>query len=119
GKFGSTNKNIGVDKEQIRVELKNLLDDCRYWIENKIFPEDEIAIRFSHRIVSIHPFVNGNGRHARLTADILVSHGFGLSYFTWGSVSLTVKGTARTAYLKALRDADENDYKELIEFARK
>ncbi|MBL7960557.1 mobile mystery protein B [bacterium] len=119
GEFRSTNKNIGVDKELIRIELKNLLDDCCYWIDHKAFSKDEIAIRFSHRIVKIHPFVNGNGRHARLIADILISHGFGQPYFTWGSVSLTAKGTARSAYLKALHDADENDYIALIEFARK
>lgn len=119
GEFRTTNKNIGVSKELIRIELKKLLDDSRYWIDQKVFSEDEIAIRFSHRIVSIHPFVNGNGRHARLIADILVNHGFGRPYFTWGSVSLKAKGAARTAYLKALRDADENNYLALVKFARK
>lgn len=118
GEFRKTNKNIGVDKIMISVELKKLLDDCKFWIANKIFSEDEIAVRFSHRIVAIHPFSNGNGRHSRLIADILINKGFGKLYFTWGSVSLIRKGEARTKYLKALKSADQNDYEQLIGFAR-
>ncbi len=118
GEFRKTNKNIGVDKFMIGMELKNLLDDCNYWIENKVFSEDEIAVRLSHRMVHIHPFANGNGRHSRLMADVLVTKGFGKPYFTWGSVSLTKQSEARTKYLAALRDADKNDYKSLIEFSR-
>lgn len=98
--------------------MKNLLDNCKYWIDNKVFPEDEIAIRFSHRMVSIHPFSNANGRHSRLIADILISKGFGKTYFSWGSVNLTKEGEARRKYLEALRAADQNDFKLLIEFAR-
>ncbi len=118
GEFRKTDKNIGVDKFMIGMELKNLLDDCNYWIEKKIFSEDEIAVRLSHRMVSIHPFANGNGRHSRLLADVLVTKGFGKPYFTWGSVSLTKLSEARTKYLAALRDADRNDYNSLIEFSR-
>ena len=118
GEFRKTNKNIGVDKILIAAELKNLLDDCSYWIENKVFPEDEIAVRLSHRMVSIHPFANGNGRHSRLMADILVNKVFAKSYFTWGSKNLVKQGEARNTYLKALRAADNLDYKDLIIFAR-
>jgi Fic-DOC domain mobile mystery protein B len=118
GEFRKTDKNIDVDKLMIGVELKKLLDDSTYWIENKVFEEDEIALRFSHRMVYIHPFANGNGRHARLIADVLISKGFDKPYFTWGSVNLTKKGEARIKYLEALRAADQNDYKLLIKFAR-
>jgi Fic-DOC domain mobile mystery protein B len=118
GQFRTSNKNLGVDKNQIRTEVKKLLDDCRYWIDQKVFAEDEIAVRFSHRIVTIHPFSNGNGRHSRLIADILVNHGFGRPIFSWGSINLTAHGAARLAYLKALREADDNDYQSLIIFAR-
>jgi len=118
GEFRTSNKNFGVDKNQIRIELKKLLDDCGYWIGHAIYAEDDIAVRFSHRIVTIHPFVNGNGRHARLIADILVSHGLGRPHFSWGGINLTDKGVARSAYLNALRKADENDFQPLIEFAR-
>ena len=81
GQFRASNKNLGVDKNEIRSELKKLLDDCHYWVDHNVFSGDEIAVRFSHRIVAIHPFSNGNGRHARLIADILVSHGFGRPHF--------------------------------------
>ncbi|MBI2429051.1 MAG: mobile mystery protein B [Ignavibacteriales bacterium] len=118
GQFRTTNKNIGVDKNAIAVEIKKLMDDCRYWVEYKPFGDDEIAVRFSHRMVQIHPFSNGNGRHSRLIADILVNHGLGKPVFTWGSAKLTAKGTARSAYLNALREADRNNFKPLVEFAR-
>ena len=72
GEFRRTNKNIGVDRFQIRIELRTLLDDCGFWIEHTTYPEDEIAVRFSHRLVSIHCFPNGNGRHSRLIADVIV-----------------------------------------------
>ncbi len=118
GQFRTSNKNLGVDKNHIRTEVKKLFDDCRYWIDHKVFAEDDIAVRFSHRIVTIHPFSNGNGRHSRLIADILVSHGFGLPPFSWGSINLTAQGAERSAYLKALREADDNGYQSLINFAR-
>lgn len=118
GEFRKTNKNIGVDKFMIGIELKNLLDDCKYWIDKKVFSGDEIAVRLSHRMVLIHPFANGNGRHSRLMADVFINKGFGQPFFTWGSKNLVKKGEARTKYLEALRVADKNDYKSLIEFAR-
>lgn len=118
GDFRITDKNIGVDKYTIRIELNNLVADCRFWIENQSFSPDEIAVRLSHRLVAIHPFSNGNGRHSRLMADILINKHFGLQRFSWGSKSLVKKGEARTAYLRALQAADQMDYRPLIEFAR-
>ncbi len=118
GRFRTSNKNIGVDKYQIPVSLINLFEDCKYWIEKKTYNEDEIAIRFSHRIISIHPFANGNGRHSRLIADVLISKGLGGEPFSWGRLNLVRRGEARNLYLKALRVADNNNYKSLIDFAR-
>ncbi len=114
-----TNKNIGVDKTQISVELQKLFDDCKFWIDNKTYNPEEIAIRFSHRLVKIHVFPNGNGRHSRLVADILISKVFNNPVFTWGRSDLTKKSTVRKVYLEAIYKADSNDYKPLIEFARK
>ena len=118
GEFRRSNKNIGVERQYIGTELRALLDDCRYWIANKTYDEDEIAIRFSHRMVKIHPFANGNGRHSRLIADILIQNVLGKSYFTWGSKNLKSMGEARTAYLAAIREADNHNYRPLIIFAR-
>ena len=119
GEFRKSNKNIGVDKFQIGIELKYLLDDCRFWIENKSFDEDEIAIRFKHRMVHIHPFPNGNGRHSRLIADVLAEHGFGNMVFSWGSGQLAPKSELRSNYLQALFAADKDNYTPLIKFARR
>ena len=119
GKFRTTNKNIGVDKYQISIELRNLINDCGYWINNNIYDSDEIVIRFKHRLVQIHLFPNGNGRHSRLCADILISHGLGGSIFTWGGVSLSEKTNIRKEYLSAIYEADNNNnYKPLIKFSR-
>ena len=94
-----------------------LLDDARYQIEHASYPPDEIAARFHHRLVVIHPFPNGNGRHARLMADLLVER-LGRPRFTWGSHSLVDASTTRRAYIAALQAADARDYAPLHDFAR-
>jgi Fic-DOC domain mobile mystery protein B len=118
GTYRNSNKNIGVDKFEIPTQLKLLLDNTKYWIEHKTFSEDEIAIRFSHRIVQIHLFPNGNGRHSRLIADVLINKGFGKDEFTWGSANLSSAGNTRNSYLDALKNADEGSFTDLITFAR-
>ena len=118
GEFRKTNKNIGVDKWQITVELRNLMDDAKYWIENRIYSEDEIAVRFKHRIVSIHCFPNGNGRHSRLVADIIIEKVFKQNVFSWGAANLSIDSNARGKYLKAVKEADKGNYTNLLEFAR-
>ena len=118
GEFRKTNKNIGVDKLQMGIALRTLIDDCKFWIESKSFGEDEIAVRFKHRIVSIHCFANGNGRHSRLIADILIEHVFKKPVFSWGAANLTKHTDARKEYLKAVKAADAGDYKLLLVFAR-
>jgi len=119
GAFRLSNKNIGVDKYQIAIELRNLIEDCKYWINNKTFENDEIAIRFKHRMVQIHLFPNGNGRHSRLCADIFISHVFNDHIFTWGGVNLNEKTDIRKEYLNAIYEADNNNnYIPLIKFAR-
>jgi len=113
-----TNKNIGVDKHQITPEIKKLLEDCRHWIDNKIYKPDEIAVRFSHRLVKIHIFPNGNGRHSRLIADILISGVFNKPVFTWGRSNLSKRGEIRKEYLDSLYKADEGIMQPLIDFSR-
>lgn len=118
GQFRSSNKNIGVDREYIQIELRKLSDDFLVWIEYKSYPLDEIAARFHHRLVWIHPFPNGNGRHARLMADlILVS--LGGKKFSWGSgQNLAAEGAVRKQYIQALKAADGYDYGPLLGFVR-
>jgi Fic-DOC domain mobile mystery protein B len=118
GEFRRSNKNIGVDKHEIGIELKKLLDDASFWIENNSFPPDEIAVRFSLRIVAIHCFSNGNGRHSRLIADIIVNHILDRPFFSWGSANLSDKGDARAVYLAAIRESDQDNLAPLVAFAR-
>lgn len=120
GKFRTTEKNLGIPFPLIGIELRKLIDDTLFQINNKSFPTDEIAIRFKHRIVSIHCFPNGNGRHSRLMADLIVEKLFHTPVFTWGHSHshLSSNDEVRTTYLNALKEADRNNYQPLIEFAR-
>jgi len=118
GEFRRTDKNIGTGKHYIGTELKQLFDDCLYWIEHHSFPVEEITIRFKHRLVQIHCFVNGNGRHSRLMSDFMMEKIFNLPVFTWGAANLVKHDNPRAAYLRALKKADAGDYTELIAFAK-
>ena len=117
GKVRLTDKNIGVDKNIVRTEVRKLIEDAHYWRENTMYEPDELAVRFHHRLVSIHPFPNGNGRHARLMADLLARE-LGESAFSWGGVSLTNTSDLRTEYIGALRAADGGNVDPLLKFAR-
>jgi Fic-DOC domain mobile mystery protein B len=117
GEYRGTEKNIGVPVHEIRDRVMALFGDVRYWIENSTYSLDEIAVRFHHRLVLIHPFPNGNGRHARLIADVLAMK-LGRPAFTWGSANLVREGEARHQYLEAIRAADHGDIQPLLTFAR-
>jgi Fic-DOC domain mobile mystery protein B len=120
GEFRKSEKTIGIENwTQIPIELRQLLDDCKHWIQHQIFEADEIAVRFKHRIVFIHCFTNGNGRHSRLMADLIVNQILGLPFFSWGGgVNLIKKGDSREEYIKALKAADKGDVSPLLAFAR-
>jgi Fic-DOC domain mobile mystery protein B len=117
GTFRQSDKNIGVDHFQIPIELRKLRDDSRYWIGHVTYPPDEICTRFHHRLVAIHPFPNGNGRHARLATDLLLV-ALGQPRFSWGRTNLVNPGETRQAYVAALRAADGKDIRPLLEFVR-
>lgn len=117
GQYRTSERNLGVPSYRIQTDFHQLLDDANYWIEHKTYPPDEIAVRFHHRLVSIHPFPNGNGRWSRLAADLLIA-GLGGSRFGWSSADLQTAGDVRRAYIDALHAADQHDLKPLIEFAR-
>jgi Fic-DOC domain mobile mystery protein B len=117
GKFRTSERNIGIDHGGIPVALRQLLDDTRTWMVDGIFPADETAVRFHHRLVKIHPFPNGNGRHARLMADLLVMS-LGGERFSWGSMNIQDPGDTRRRYIAALQAADRHDIHPLLLFAR-
>ncbi len=115
GRYRTKETNIGTAPYHIPAQLKVLLDDCKYWVANNTYPADEIALRFKHRLVSIHCFANGNGRHSRMMADIVAEKLLQQQPFTWG----TTLPDARTTYLSAVRLADAGEYESLLKFARK
>ena len=117
GEYRRTEKNIGIPVHEIRERFIALCGDVRYWIENNTYSVDEIAVRFHHRLTFIHLFPNGNGRHARLIAEVLVIK-LGRPGFSWGSGNLVKEGEARTEYLGAIRTADNGDIQPLLKFAR-
>lgn len=120
GTFRKSERNLGVNWLQIPTEVHKLIGDCNYWIDHKTYSPEEIAIRFKHRIVQTHCFPNGNGRHSRLMADLMMQKMFGLDPFSWGSkANLATDATSRAAYIKAVKAADANKFEALIAFARK
>lgn len=118
GNFRNSEKNIGIKSYMVTMALKQLLDDALFWYQNNTYPQDEMAIRFKHRLVSIHCFPNGNGRHSRLIADLIVTKLYNANYFTWGRSNLVQANETRTNYIKALREADNQNFTPLIVFAK-
>lgn len=117
GIYRTTERNIGVAPYQISIKLMQLFDDINYWIENKVYDNHEIAVRFHHKLVQIHPFPNGNGRVSRLMADLVLQKLNGKSLY-WGNTDLVNVSEVRSKYIEALRKADSGDYADLIQFTK-
>lgn len=117
GTYRKTARNIGVDAYRISTDVQQAIDDARCCVEYETYSPDEIAIRFSHRLVAIHPFPNGNGRLSRLVGNLLAKQ-LGQPPFTWGQTNLTNAGETRMQYIDALRAADNHDMGPLLAFAR-
>lgn len=117
GLFRLSDTNIGVPWAQISVALMELCADTTYQIANRVYSTDELAIRFHHRLVSIHPFPNGNGRHSRLATDALMRR-LATKPFSWGLASLSHDGAVRREYIASLKEADNGAIQRLLQFAR-
>jgi Fic-DOC domain mobile mystery protein B len=117
GTYRKSNKNVGVDWQLILPRLYEVIEQTKFWIENKTFSSDETAVRFHHMLVSVHPFPNGNGRWSRLMADILIVK-LGGKRFSWGGGSLRKADETRKTYIDALKSADKQDITPLLAFAR-
>lgn len=118
GKYRTTQKSIGVESYRISSELHGLRENTKLWIQQETYSPDEIGARFHHRLVWIHPFANGNGRHARLATDLLLRRQRWDS-FTWGSRDLGPMSEVRQNYIQALRAADAHDFGPLLAFVRR
>lgn len=121
GKYRSSDKSIGTSWFQITAEMNKLINDVRYWVTYQTYPIDEIAARFHHRLVWIHPFPNGNGRWARTMSDVLLMN-LDQPRFSWGananSGNLGEHSQTRANYIRALQFADAKKYSELLQFVR-
>lgn len=117
GEYRTTERNLGVAVFRIQPELRQAIDDAHYWVEHQSFAPDELAVRFHHRLVFVHPFPNGNGRWSRLAADLLIVRQ-GSPRFTWGRANLLAASDLRRDYIAALHAADNHDLAPLIAFAR-
>jgi Fic-DOC domain mobile mystery protein B len=118
GIYRKTRKNVGIDAAQIATEIKNLADSTKAWLKHKSYPPLELAIRFHHRVVFIHPFPNGNGRQGRLLTDVLVKKELSIPALTWGSgQSIEKEGSIRNQYVEALRTGDKGNFDPLLTFA--
>ena len=117
GEYRRTEKNIGCDPRYIAVKVRDLCEDAKYWFADPAVALDEAACRFHHALVAIHPFPNGNGRHARAVTDLLLAAA-GAQPFSWGQASLLTPGETRSRYIRALRAADAGDLQLLLDFAR-
>jgi Fic-DOC domain mobile mystery protein B len=116
GEQRTVDTNIGVSYPTIGTSLKALFDDARYWLEHNTYPPVEFAARMHHRLVFIHPFANGNGRHARFYADLILTHHFQLPPLTWGGGQLGNEDPRRAKYIATLQAADNHDYQPLFDF---
>lgn len=114
GKYRVANTNIGVEFYLIPEQVKNLCEDFKYWNSSSSMPPLEVAARLQNRLTRIHPFKNGNGRHARLLTDIYLKS-VGQRLPQWPQVQLISDGDKiRERYIAAMRRADQGDFSELM-----
>lgn len=118
GIFRLRELNIGVAPHNISVELHNFLEDAKCWIEFKHFDNLELSARIQHRLVQIHPFANGNGRHSRIFTDIVRVFLLKEKPMKWANVKLEDMTTERSSYISGLRTADGGDFLEFVGYLR-
>jgi len=116
GRYRRRDTTIGIAWHQIPENIVLICQDAEYWVANHVYDWNELVVRFHHRLVTIHPFPNGNGRHARLVANLMLGYN-GQPVLPWGGAHLEKKGKARSEYISALQEADRFSYDRLICFA--
>lgn len=118
GRYRTTGKNIGWEVHRLTEGVHNALADAQAWLDYSTYSLPEVAVRLHHQLVVIHPWPNGNGRHARLLADIVIAARKGQE-LTWGAgADIGAGGDVHQRYIDAARQADAGNYAPLLEFAR-
>lgn len=115
GTYRLSDRNIGVDWKLVPAAVRALVEDCRSWLASD--DTGEPFARFHHRLVAIHPFPNGNGRHSRAAADLLC-RASAMRRPSWGAGTYADEAALRAAYLGTLRavDRDPDDLGPLLAF---
>lgn len=119
GRYRTAERNLGWEAHRIPSGVRTALDDAAYWLEHQTYPPHEAAVRLHHRLVVVHPWPNGNGRHARLLADVIVAAQKERP-LSWGGAQVEHIGPSATRqrYIHALRQADQENFAPLLEFCR-
>ena len=117
GRYRKRETNIGIEPTYISSHVRDVLNDVVTWVEHETYQPDELAVRFHHRLVFIHPFVNGNGRHSRISADLLIET-LGHKVFSWGRNLRLPTVPLHKRYISALKSADAGEIDDLVSFAR-
>lgn len=117
GHYRTERLNMGCDPHLIREQMKLLCDDFLLWDAlDPPMPPLEVAARLQNRLTKIHPFRNGNGRHARLITDIFF-HSRKHPLPQWPQIHRLPQGESiRTHYIEAMKRADQGDFTNLIVF---
>jgi Fic-DOC domain mobile mystery protein B len=118
GVYRQREMNIGCDPLQVGPNLHNLIEDIKCWIEFDHYPSLEVSARIQHRLVLIHPFANGNGRHSRIFTDCIRHFSLGLPPLVWAAGNLDQQNEERKNYIRGLQQADAGDYEPFIEYLR-
>lgn len=119
GKHRTEQINIGKEWHLIPEQTRILCENFRSWdADQSTMQTIEIAARLQNGLTRIHPFKNGNGRHARLITDIFF-HSRGHPLPKWPQIHLEAQGDViREQYIAAMRAADQGEFGELIDFSK-
>lgn len=116
GRNRTSEINIGVKWHLIDEKLQQLLDDLACWGQSEVGVLEQAAM-LHHRAVQIHPFYNGNGRWARMLANILL-HSRGYSSTGWPNELIGTTSIIRDRYIAAIKAADDGNYDLLTDLHR-
>lgn len=98
----------------VRPALRDLEADLKTWIEFETYPPKEMIAIFHQRLLTIHPFRDGNGRWSRVITEFICQRQE-IDVPTWGSKTIPDDEARRTAYIEAVTLArHKQNYDKLI-----
>jgi fido (protein-threonine AMPylation protein) len=116
GQTRRTGCQFGVDWQQIEMQLYGTVEDLEIWQESMDLLEQSTNLHF--RGVWIHPFQDGNGRWARLLANIWLRLN-GEPIVEWPAEVSGIESRIRQEYLDCIRHAIDGEMGPLIKMHKK